>query len=380
MPDQQPFLERSPRTPDLIETNEPRLKIENLVRHYSKDAVVGPISFSVADGEFFSLLGPSGCGKTTTLRCIAGFETADSGAIHLSGQRIEKVPPHKRGVGLVFQTPTLFPHLTVAKNVAFGLEAHNIGKSEIARRVQAALELIDLPTIGERMPHQLSGGQQQRVALARSLVLEPSVLLLDEPLSSLDLKLRVQMRAELRNLQRRLRKTTIFVTHDQTEALTLSDRIAVLSQGRIEQIGTPEEIYSAPSSRFVADFIGSSNLLEARVVGFSDSLVELVTKTGLHIKAKTAIRPSSAHVTALIRPERISLGPGVGDASDPVNTYSAEINDMVFLGEDIQYRVLADRLESLLVVRKSGEADAPAVGQANVRLQINPTDVYLLAK
>src|SRR5262245_46907808 len=199
------------------------------------------------EGEFFSLLGPSGCGKTTTLRCIAGFETPSAGSISLGGQRLDDRPPHRRDVGLVFQSYALFPHLTVFDNVAFGLRLRRVARAEIARRVGEILTLVDLPDLAERYPAQLSGGQQQRVAIARSLVLEPSLLLFDEPLSNLDFKLRIQMRYELRDLQRRLGKTAIYVTHDQTEALALSDRIAVLSQGKIEQIGTPSEIYDRPA-------------------------------------------------------------------------------------------------------------------------------------
>src|SRR5438093_9873671 len=223
------------------------------------------------EGEFFSLLGPSGCGKTTTLRCIAGFETLSEGAIALGGRRLDDRPPHRRDVGLVFQNYALFPHLTVFDNVAFGLRLRKVDKAAIERRVGQMLDLVDLPSLGARYPAQLSGGQQQRVAIARSLVLEPSLLLFDEPLSNLDLKLRIQMRYELKSLQRRLGKTAIYVTHDQTEALALSDRIAVLSHGRIEQIGTPGEIYERPASTFVAEFIGSSNLVVARIIERGDA-------------------------------------------------------------------------------------------------------------
>jgi len=209
------------------------LEIEGLVKRYSSDVQIGPVSFRVEEGEFFSLLGTSGCGKTTILRCIAGFETPDEGRIILNGERLDTKAPHKRGVGLVFQNLTLFPHLTAAQNIGFGLALRKVPAAEVGRRVEAMLELVGLRGLGARMPNQLSGGQQQRVALARSLVLEPPLMLMDEPLSSLDLKLRLQMREELRQLQRRLHKTTIFVTHDQGEALALSDRIAVLSVGRI---------------------------------------------------------------------------------------------------------------------------------------------------
>src|SRR5437773_10525926 len=220
------------------------LEVRDLIKRYSPQISVGPISFEVHEGEFFSLLGPSGCGKTTTLRCIAGFEEPSEGSVLLGGHRLDGWPPHRRDVGLVFQTEALYPHVTVYDNIAFGLRLRKAGKPEIARRVGQMLELVDLPNLAERYPSQLSGGQQQRVAIARSLVLEPSLLLFDEPLSNLDLKLRIQMRYELRDLQRRLGTTAVYVTHDQTAALALSDRIAVQSQGRIDQIGTPNETYT----------------------------------------------------------------------------------------------------------------------------------------
>jgi len=353
------------------------LVVADLIRRYSDEVAVGPISFAVAEGEFFSLLGPSGCGKTTTLRCIAGFETVDAGGIWLEGRRLDGVPAHKRGIGLVFQTPALFPHLTVAQNVAFGLRTHRVDKGTAAARVAAMLELIGLPQYGNRMPSQLSGGQQQRIALARSLVLEPHLLLLDEPLSSLDLKLRVQMREELRGLQRRLRKTTIFVTHDQTEALALSDRIAVLSQGRIEQIGTPAEIYQAPVSRFVADFIGNSNLIEAEVVGFAEGLVDLATASGLHLYAARAEAPARKNVTLLIRPERIRIG--VAEAGCG-NNLRASITDRMYLGEDAQYRILVEQSQPLLLIRKSGDEELSSAGASTLHVGIEPSDIIVLER
>src|SRR5438067_1039477 len=259
------------------------LEVRQLTKRYSPQVSVGPISFEVCEGEFFSLLGPSGCGKTTTLRCIAGFEALSGGSISLHGERLDGKPPHRRDVGLVFQNYALFPHLTVFDNIAFGLRLRRLGKPEIADRVGRILQLVDLAGMTGRFPAQLSGGQQQRVAIARSLVLEPRILMFDEPLSNLDFQLRIQMREELRNLQRRLGKTTIYVTHDQTEALALSDRIAVLSHGQIEQIGTPDEIYERPASTFVAEFIGSSNMLRARIVERSDERTIVATEAGLRL-------------------------------------------------------------------------------------------------
>src|ERR1700724_2039890 len=246
------------------------LEVLGLSKRYSPQVTVGPISFEIHAGEFFSLLGPSGCGKTTTLRCIAGFESLSEGSIRLRGERLDDRPPHRRDVGLVFQNYALFPHLTVFDNIAFGLRLRRVTRSEIASRVDSVLRLVDLAMMAGRFPAQLSGGQQQRVAIARSLVLEPRILMFAEPLSNLDFKLRIQMREELRSLQRRLGKTSIYVTHDQTEALALSDRIAVLSHGRIEQMGTPGDIYERPATAFVAEFIGSSKMLPAGIFGGVD--------------------------------------------------------------------------------------------------------------
>lgn len=358
------------------------LRVEGLVRRYARDSVVGPISFEVNEGEFFSLLGPSGCGKSTTLRSIAGFERPDEGTITLAGNRIDQKPPWKRDVGLVFQNHALFSHLTVAENIAFGLHLRKVPKATVEERVVAMLALVGLSGYGARMPSQISGGQQQRVALARSLILEPPLLLLDEPLSSLDLKLRVQMREELRGLQRRLRKTTIFVTHDQTEALVLSDRIAVLSEGRIEQIGTPREIYNSPSSCFVADFIGSSNLLPAEVVGESGGRVELVTAGGLRLVADAPQRPTLRKVTALIRPERISLMTSEAAARLPAGpgTFPARVLNVSYQGEDTHVRVSAGKSESLLIALKSGAAGSELLDAENVHARIEAHHIRILER
>src|ERR1700758_1690542 len=286
------------------------LEVRRLTKRYSPQVSVGPISFEVKEGEFFSLLGPSGCGKTTTLRCIAGFETLTEGSISLHGERLDDKPPHRRDVGLVFQNYALFPHLTVFDNVAFGLRLRRLGRAEITGRVSRVLQLVDLAGMADRFPAQLSGGQQQRVAIARSLVLEPQILMFDEPLSNLDFKLRIQMRDELKNLQRRLGKTAIYVTHDQTEALALSDRIAVLSHGRIEQIGTPGEIYERPATAFVAEFIGSSNMLRGRIVGGVDSGTIVVTEAGLRLCCRAEANgkfDDNVEVSVLLRPERVHI-------------------------------------------------------------------------
>ena len=241
------------------------LEVRELTRRYSDTVTVGPVSFVAREREFLSLLGPSGCGKTTSLRCVAGFETPTSGDILIDGRSILNEPPHRRDVGLVFQNYALFPHLSVFENVAFGLRLRRRPRGEIEQRVEDALRLVDLGGLGTRFPRQLSGGQQQRVALARCLALEPRMLLLDEPLSNLDLKLRLAMRNEIRALQRRLGKTTVYVTHDQGEALALSDCIVVMSRGRVEQIGSPREIYERPAVLTVAQFVGHANFIEGRL-------------------------------------------------------------------------------------------------------------------
>ncbi len=355
--------------------SQPTLQVRELVRRYSAESVVGPLSFTVNKGEFFSLLGPSGCGKTTTLRCVAGFERVDAGEILLDGRAIQHVPPHRRGVGLVFQSHALFPHLSVQQNVAFGLEVHKVAKSEIGRRVTASLALVELGGLADRMPHQLSGGQQQRVALARSLVMEPPLLLLDEPMSSLDLKLRVQMRDELRDLQRRLGTTTVFVTHDQTEALALSDRIAVLSQGRIEQVGTPQEIYLQPASRFVAQFVGLSNLMDGTVTSQGNGVTGFVTASGLRLfSASSALAAGSASI--LVRPERLHIAarelPG-----DAPNVFQAQVEQATYLGEDAQFKLLVDGRELMTASCKSAP-DLPGPG-ATVPVHIEPRDVFVIA-
>ena len=351
-----------------------QLEVRELVCRYSQDVAVGPVSFTVQDGEFFSLLGPSGCGKTTTLRCIAGLEEVTCGEIVLGGRNIERVAPHRRNVGLVFQSHALFPHLSVAKNVAFGLELRKVPRTDTARRVTAALALVELSSYADRMPNQLSGGQQQRVALARALVMEPPLLLLDEPLSSLDLKLRMQMREELHALQRRLRMTSVFVTHDQTEALALSDRIAVLSHGRIEQIGTPQEVYLTPASRFVAEFIGSSNLMLGDVTGFADGMAEVVTESGLRLRVRCDTPPAVTTITTLVRPERVQMVPTDPQRSDG---FVAEIRSLVYLGEDVQFQVLVDGRETMWVSAKANADVLPAVGE-RLKVWIDPGDVFVI--
>jgi spermidine/putrescine transport system ATP-binding protein len=358
------------------------LEVSELTKRYSPQVSVGPISFEVHEGEFFSLLGPSGCGKTTTLRCIAGFEALSQGSIRLHGERLDQKPPHRRDVGLVFQNYALFPHLSVFDNIAFGLRLRRLSRAEIADRVGRVLQLVDLAGMAARYPAQLSGGQQQRVAIARSLVLEPRILMFDEPLSNLDFKLRLQMREELRNLQRRLGKTSIYVTHDQSEALALSDRIAVLSHGQIEQIGSPAEIYEHPASAFVAEFIGSSNMLRGRIVERGEDSVVVVTDTGLRLRCRAAAESQSeaVDVSVLLRPERIHVEAPGGTAAPGQNRLSARIGDVTFLGEDLHLSLelaSGDRLRASVKNANSARDWAPT---QPVELVIDAADLRLLRR
>jgi spermidine/putrescine transport system ATP-binding protein len=299
------------------------VELVDLEKAFGDVAAVDRISLRVEDGEFFSLLGPSGCGKTTTLRLIAGFERPDSGAILIDGIDQAAIPPHKRPVNTVFQSYALFPHMNVADNVAFGLRYQNVTRGEEKAKVGAALERVRLTGMENRKPTQLSGGQQQRVALARSLVLNPSVLLLDEPLGALDAKLRKALQVELKGLQEDLEITFIYVTHDQEEALTMSDRIAVMADGKVEQLGSPSEVYETPRSSYIADFLGVSNLMEAKAVGHGRVSVAGREMTCL------ATHGATGPVTICIRPERVELHPPdfTGD-----NTLPGDIERVVYSG------------------------------------------------
>jgi spermidine/putrescine transport system ATP-binding protein len=295
------------------------------------------VSMQIRDGEFFSMLGPSGCGKTTSLRMIAGFELPTDGDILIHGKPMGETPPFRRPVNTVFQSYALFPHMTIGENVGFGLEMKGVPKAEIGPRVRQTLEMVRLPGYEKRRPKQMSGGQQQRVALARALINRPEVLLLDEPLGALDLKLRKEMQLELKKLQREVGITFVYVTHDQEEALTMSDRIAVMSGGRVLQIGTPIEIYEEPNSRFVADFIGETNFVEGTVRSVDGKLAEFEAD-GLKFvaTAETGVRAGERAVLA-VRPERIRL---VNKPPDyETNAFVGQVLESVYIGTDTHYRV-----------------------------------------
>jgi putrescine transport system ATP-binding protein len=313
------------------------LTLEGLSKSFGSHRAVDNVSLSVGEGELFALLGPSGCGKTTLLRMIGGFEVPDAGQVRLDGADITRVPPHRRPLNMMFQSYALFPHMTVAGNIGFGLRQEGLGKPAIRERVEELLELVQLSGLGQRKPDQLSGGQRQRVALARALAKRPKLLLLDEPLSALDRKLREETRAELVGLQRRLRVSFILVTHDQEEALALADRIAVMLHGRVVQLGPPAEVYAHPADRAVAEFLGGINLLEATV-----------THGGVHVPtldltfANTHAAPEGSTVWLAIRPERMQLGEG------PI---AATVEGVSFLGDRwlVELRAGATRMTAVVV-------------------------------
>ncbi len=316
------------------------VELRQVTKQFGRFTAVDNVSLKIERGEFFALLGPSGCGKTTTLRLIAGFELPTQGEVMLNGEPVGQLPPFKRNVNTVFQSYALFPHLTVEENVAFGLEMKKVDRKEAARRVGDALDLVRLPDIGHRRPHQLSGGQRQRVALARAIVNRPRVLLLDEPLGALDLKLRKAMQLELKELQRQLDITFIFVTHDQEEALVMSDRIGVMNEGELLQIGRPSEIYDQPNSRFVADFIGDTNFIPCRVESCDDGLAQVAIGDNLLVNAMSATAVSAGQeATLAIRPEKIHLQK-IGDEvyHDEAN-FTGVVEDAVFLGTDTLFKV-----------------------------------------
>jgi spermidine/putrescine transport system ATP-binding protein len=312
----------------------------NVFKFFNKEPAVHGVDLSIKRGEFFSILGPSGCGKTTTLRLIAGFDKVDAGKILIQGQSMANVPPYRRPVNTVFQSYALFNHLNVWDNVAFGLRLRKFSRAEIESRVKDALVLVKMESLRSRFPNQLSGGQQQRVALARALVNRPAVVLLDEPLGALDLKLRKQMQVELASLHKDLGFTFIMVTHDQEEALSLSDRIAVMNQGKIEQIGTPKEIYEQPSTAFVADFIGNTNLFEGEIKEVHASSLQILTKTGVMLIATRTENTQTAlsqPVVVSVRPEKIQLS--LYKPSLQTNCFEGRLVNIMYLGTHVNYVV-----------------------------------------
>jgi len=331
------------------------LEIRNLAKRYGDFHAVRDVSLSVADGEFLVLLGPSGCGKTTTLRMVAGFIEPSAGTVTLGGADVTVLPPWKRNAGMVFQSYALFPHMTVAQNVAFGLEMRKVPRADVERRVEETLALVRLKGYGGRLPRQLSGGQQQRVALARALAIRPDVLLLDEPLSNLDAKLRQEVRVEIRELQRQMGLTTVMVTHDQEEALTMADRLVVMNEGEVRQVGSQRDLYERPTDRFVAGFVGRSTFLEGAV----EAPGRFRTDGGLAL-ACTGGMPGKASLS--LRPERVEIAAAAQPGLD--NSLPGTVEFVSYLGAliDIHVRLSpADRLVAQIANRDGGFA--PEVGQ-----------------
>jgi spermidine/putrescine transport system ATP-binding protein len=340
------------------------VELRDVRKLFGDFTAVDGMSLSVEHGEFVTLLGPSGCGKTTTLRMIGGFETPSAGLLLINGEEMGVRPPYRRPVNTVFQNYALFPHLTVGQNIGYGLEMARVPKGERIRRVNEVLELVRLPHIEKRKPSALSGGQQQRVALARALVNRPEVLLLDEPLGALDLKLRKAMQLELKRLNREVGATFIYVTHDQEEALTMSDRIAVMNEGKILQIGPPAEIYERPRNRFVADFIGQTNFIEGRVMQIRDGLAEVEVASSGTVRGQVTSDVPSGEVAIAVRPEKIALASDFPGSQAPAgwNALSGRVDDLIYLGTHTQHVVRLPN-GAAVVVHRQNSASVP-VGQS----------------
>jgi spermidine/putrescine transport system ATP-binding protein len=359
-----------------MDVGDPVVKLDNVRKQYGSFIAVHQADFAIGRGEFFAMLGPSGCGKTTTLKMIAGFEQPTAGHVFLEGEDVSQVPPHKRNVNTVFQQYALFPHMSVFDNVAFGPRSKKINETEVKKRVNEMLDVVRLGEFAQRRPAQLSGGQQQRVALARALVNYPSALLLDEPLAALDLKLREAMQIELKRIQREVGITFVFVTHDQGEALTMSDRIAVMSEGRVEQVGAPVDIYARPETLFVAGFIGSANLLPGTVISSdgAGTRVQLLDGTQVVVaagnSAPTAQLSQGHQVTVMLRPEQVVL--------DGEGSMKVFITDTVFQGSSVRVvgRTANDTEVSALVPAGSNHK-APSAGET-VSMQWHASAPYLL--
>jgi len=354
------------------ETRSVGVRIEGVDLSYGSTRVLKDVHLDIRPGEFFAFLGPSGCGKTSLLRLIAGFNTAQKGRVLIGGTDLSDLPPHRRDVGMVFQSYALWPHMSVRRNVAFGLEERRVPRREIERRVDAALDLVGLRSLADRRPSQLSGGQQQRVALARTIVVEPKVLLLDEPLSNLDAKLRVQMRQELLSLQRTLGLTTIFVTHDQEEANTICDRIAVMEDGVVQQVGTPQELYDEPVNRFVAGFLGTANLLEGEVRGGAFRI------PGLAAMPLADAGPEGP-AALMLRPQTLTIRRDGGPPGEGRVRLDGAVAHREFLGASIRYAVtVGGQTVQVDAPHQAGEAPLPP--GTPVALDLAPAAARLLRR
>lgn len=355
------------------------VELENITVEYGNAAVVNNVSLKVREKELLTLLGPSGCGKTTTLNIIAGLLKPKKGRVYLDGQDITDLPPYSRGISMVFQNYALFPHKSVFDNIRFGLKMRGVGREESEKKVREVLELVKLREYEKRMPHQLSGGEQQRVALARAIVIDPKVLLLDEPLSNLDAKMRMHMRTELKNIQRRIGVTAIYVTHDQAEALIMSDHVAVMNKGEILQVGGPKEIYEKPKTKFVADFIGEINFMEANIEGITDDSLIISVDLGFTLsltKDKFAGEPSQRErVLICIRPEHLSL---LDETESPGHVcLVGNIVDVHYVGASVRYLVQLGSGETIRVRETYSNQTLRCVNE-RVRVKITPSLVSLL--
>ena len=353
------------------------IALRGLHKRFGRTVAVDRLDLEVAAGDLFFLLGPSGCGKTTVLRMVAGFSDPTAGTIHFDDRDITRTAANRRNCGMVFQNYALWPHMTVRQNVAFGLEVRRIVASERDERVLRALRTVQMHDYAERRPNELSGGQQQRVALARALVIEPTVLLLDEPLSNLDAKLRLSMRGQIRQICKDAGTTAIYVTHDQKEALSMADRVAVLSEGRLMQVGSPRDLYDRPASRFVADFLGEANFLPAEIVGREGPHVLLDCPAGrLIARARPEDVPGTGNVTCAIRPEALRVVREAGGPDAPVNQLEGRCLSVTYLGEMAQYEVGVGDAITLKIVelnpRQLADADRP------VRVRFDPEDLVIL--
>jgi spermidine/putrescine transport system ATP-binding protein len=356
------------------------VRLERVSKVFGDVAAVDDLSLDIPEGEFFSMLGPSGCGKTTTLRMIGGFEEPTYGTVYLGGRDVTPLPPYKRDVNTVFQSYALFPHLDVFENVAFGLRRKKVAKGDVDRRVKDAMGLVDLLGFEKRKPPQMSGGQQQRVALARALVNHPKVLLLDEPLGALDLKLRKQMQLELKRIQQEVGITFVYVTHDQEEAMTMSNRLAVMRHGRIEQIGPPEAVYESPATEFVAGFLGASNLLDGRVTGKVNGRTDIELSTGGAVSALSDRVPDgSSAVKVGVRPEKITIVPDDGPPPPDRNHVAGLLRMSTYIGVNYQYKVDGPGGHELTVyVQNLGASGSqPQPGQ-QVRLEWLPEHTFVV--
>jgi spermidine/putrescine transport system ATP-binding protein len=355
------------------------VRLEGVTKRFGEVKAVDDLHLEIQQGEFFSLLGPSGCGKTTTLRMIGGFEEPSAGAISLGGSDVTNLPPYRRNVNTVFQSYALFPHLSIFENIAFGLRRKKVDKPEVQRRVKESLDLVDLPGFDTRKPTQLSGGQQQRVALARALVNRPRLLLLDEPLGALDLKLRKQMQLELKRIQQEVGITFLYVSHDQEEAMTMSNRLAVMRHGRIEQLDVPERMYESPATEFVAGFLGASNLLEGQILDRSGELASIGVAGGSTVRVPTArLDGQGPTVKVGVRPEKIKLEADQGEVPAGWNCVRGTLRVSTFVGVSHQYTVNGPADSTLTVYAQNlGAEQAPREGES-VRLLWRPEHTFVV--